>query len=220
LLGKQRKEFAVGESPQRAERAGASESKGRMKTGTKNVSATCFRHLVHPPSRHGGTTEDGPEDPLSSSRAGAPREHEQSNYPKIHSSSRPSRRQARSPAVKPSQVHKKNPQSSLAGIWISDFRLPTSDLRLPTSANPAFHPIPTYSGGGAQAAYIPRCLNNSCSFVSIRGSPPPQHKKITKRTHFQKIALPANKGDSAHCVSNLDEKRTHFYEPWFNLEFH
>ena len=140
MLGKQRKEFAVGESPQRAERAGASESKGRMKTGTKNVSATCFRHLVHPPSRHGGTTEDGPEDPLSSSRAGAPREHEQSNYPKIHSSSRPSRRQARSPAVKPSQVHKKNPQSSLAGIWISD-------LRPPTSANPAFHPIPTYSGG-------------------------------------------------------------------------
>jgi len=52
--------------------------------------------------------------------------------------------------------------------------------------------------------------NNSCSFVSIRGSPSPQHKKITKRTHFQKIDLPANKADSAPCVSNLDQKRTHF----------
>jgi hypothetical protein len=37
-------------------------------------------------------------------------------------------------------------------------------------------------------------------------------KKITKRTHFQKYDLPANKGDSQQSVSNLDQKRTHFSE--------
>jgi len=34
--------------------------------------------------------------------------------------------------------------------------------------------------------------------------------KITKRTQFQKIDLPANTGETHSSVSNLDEKRTHF----------
>ena len=167
------------EGPLRAERAGASESKGRMKMGNEKVPATCFRH------------------PAAAAPTRA-RTIQLSKNPPIQSPVAPCRTQS-------------NQNLFATQSPTSDLGLQTSDLgqsHIPAYSTCAGVPESHASPGASQQFVFIRV--HSCSFVFIRGSPSPQHKKITKRTHFQKIDLPANKGDSAHCVSNLNEKRTHF----------